>query len=213
MKHSIIIAIVAGYCIASCSATDSRNSAAEKFKVPINFAEVHGDNFIVDLKYNTGNNFMGRNLYGEFGVTGCYLHKDLSIKLEMAAAALARKGYKVVLWDCYRPLAVQYAMWKVMPDPKYVADPSRGSNHNRGIAVDCSIVDVKGRAVPMPSEFDEFSEKASIHFNCKAGEQFKCGNREILGKTMEAAGISRFPSEWWHFQLAEPDRYPVIKDK
>ncbi len=155
---------------------------------------------------------MGRNLYGEFGVTRCYLHKELSARLEKAAAMLAKKGYKVVLWDCYRPLAVQYAMWKVMPDPNYVADPAKGSNHNRGIAVDCSIVDGKGRTVPMPSEFDEFSEKASIRYQCKASEQCKCENREILGTTMEAAGISRFPSEWWHFQLADPARYPIIKD-
>jgi len=211
MNKTIAVTVAGMAFLFSCAPGDSRNSASDKFKVPADFVEVSGKDYIVDLKYNTDRNFMGRNLYGEFGVTRCYLHKELSVKLEKAAALLAKKGYKMVLWDCYRPLAVQYAMWKVMPDPNYVADPAKGSNHNRGIAVDCSIVDGKGRAVPMPSEFDEFSERASKHFKCKTGEQYKCGNREVLGKTMEAAGISRFPSEWWHFQLADPERYPLIR--
>lgn len=194
-----------------CFCNNSNNHTERFFKVPVGFVEVHGTNVIVDLKYNSDTNFMGRNLYKEYGVSKCFLHKDLSDKLAKAAAMLAQKGYKVILWDCYRPLAVQYAMWKVMPDPKYVADPSTGSNHNRGIAVDCSILDDKGRVFLMPSEFDDFSEKASINYRCKADEIYKCNNREILGKTMEAAGISRFPSEWWHFQLADPERYPVIQ--
>ncbi len=213
MNHPIVYALLlCPLLMQSLACNDHNSGTAKKFRLPHDFVEVSGKNYIVELKYNTDRNFMGRNLYGEYGVSRCYLHRDLSARLEKAADILARKGYRMVLWDCYRPMAVQKAMWKVMPDPRYVANPSEGSNHNRGIAVDCSIVDGSGRAVPMPSEFDEFSEKASISFPCGREDNFKCRNREILGKAMEEAGISRFPSEWWHFQLADTARYPVIRD-
>ncbi len=212
MNHPNVIIVLGFILTTACSCIENRSGTARTFRVPDGFMEVRGAHFIVDLKYNTDKNFMGRNLYGDYGVSRCYVHRDLSARLERAADILARRGYRIVLWDCYRPMAVQIAMWKVMPDPRFVANPSEGSNHNRGIAVDCSIVDAGGRALPMPSEFDEFSDRASINYPCEKDDGYKCGNREILGKAMEAAGISRFPSEWWHFQLADTDRYPVIRD-
>ncbi|MFA4874817.1 MAG: M15 family metallopeptidase [bacterium] len=169
------------------------------------------DRFIVDLRYNTDDNFLHRNVYGPSGVNRCWLDPIAAQRLMNLVPVLAKRHLKLLLWDCWRPLAVQKEMWKILPDPRYVADPAKGSNHNRGMAVDCTLTDEEGDPLPMPTAFDDFSEKASPNSPCTPGEKKRCENRDQLIKLMKQAGFEVFPTEWWHYQPAGMDLglYPV----
>ena len=90
----------------------------------------------------------------------CKLRRAVVAKLVAAAEALRKQERRLLLWDCYRPLAIQKVLWKKVPDPRYVADPKDGSKHNRGAAVDVALVDKAGKPVALPTKFDEFSEAA-----------------------------------------------------
>lgn len=100
-----------------------------------------------------------------------------------------------------RPLSVQRAMWKKLPDARYVADPAKGGRHNRGAALDLTLVDAQGRELAMPTPHDEFSEKAGAHFNLVPPEVFK--NRKKLQELMTKHGFKIYDSEWWHFDDAD----------
>src|SRR5262249_44146981 len=91
---------------------------------------MQGPQFVLDLRYNTPDNFLKKNVYADYGLDRCYVHQDLAERLEKLVPLLKKNGLKLVFWDCYRPLDVQKAMWKIVPDARYVADPKQGSNHN-----------------------------------------------------------------------------------
>lgn len=173
--------------------------------------ELKGERFIADLKYNTPNNFLKKNVYQEFGLDRCYVHPDMHVKLMKLEKILRDKKLKLVLFDCFRPLQVQEQMWKLIPDEKYVADPKKGSNHNRGVAIDCALADESGKLLKFPTEFDDFTEKASHAYKCSDAKA--CENRELLAAFMEKAGIERFESEWWHYQLPNASTYPIVHVK
>jgi D-alanyl-D-alanine dipeptidase len=111
------------------------------------------------------------------------------------------------LWDCYRPSAVQQQMWNAAPAPGYVADPRLGSNHNRGAAIDLTLVDARGRDLWMPTDFDEFSPRA--HGNAPAPKA-AARNRKILRDAMAAEGFLPLLTEWWHFDAPDAASYPVL---
>ncbi|HEY3166595.1 MAG TPA: M15 family metallopeptidase, partial [Candidatus Binatia bacterium] len=172
---------------------------------------LQGDRFVLDLRYATDDNFLKKNVYREFGLNQCYVHPDLAAKLQKLPALLAEKKLKLVLWDCYRPLAVQKAMWKLVPDSRYVADPKMGSNHNRGIAVDATLADENVKLLEMPTGFDDFSSKASPGYVCGTEEKKKCANRALLMEVMGKIGLKPLNSEWWHYQLPNANGYPIIE--
>ena len=109
---------------------------------------------------------------------------------------LARDGLSLVAFDGYRPLSVQRLLWEVCPVPGYVASPERGSNHNRGTAVDVGLARA-GTPLPMPSGFDEFGERA--HADFAGGPDDARGNRDRLRAAMERHGFTVNSKEWWHF--------------
>jgi len=159
----------------------------------------------VDLRYATPDNFMKRQVYP----TGarCLLLKRSADMLARAAAALRGKGFRLKVYDCYRPHSVQYELWKVMPVPGYVAEPKKGSNHNRGGAVDLTLVQLDGGAVEMPSSYDFFGPAA--HHGWDGGTAQARANREVLREAMEAVGFKRNPMEWWHYDLPDAAKYPL----
>ncbi len=173
--------------------------------------ELKGKRFIADLKYNSSDNFLKKNVYKEYGLDKCYLHPDLYAKLMLVEKILVEKKLKLVLFDCYRPLQVQEEMWKLIPDERYIADPKKGSNHNRGVALDCALADDHGKLLKFPTEFDDFTEKAGHAYQCAASESELCKNREILRSMMTGVGLEAFPTEWWHYQLPEASKYPIIQ--
>lgn len=171
---------------------------------------LEGDRFVLDLRYATADNFLKKDVYKDFGLNRCYVHPDLETKLRKLADLLAEKKLRLVLWDCYRPLTVQKAMWKLVPDARYVADPKHGSNHNRGIAVDVSLADETGLPLSMPTSFDDFTAKASPTSVCAVEDKNKCENRALLIELMAQVGLKPLSTEWWHYQLPEARSYPII---
>jgi D-alanyl-D-alanine dipeptidase len=110
-----------------------------------------------------------------------------------------KKGYRIKLFDCYRPLDIQKKMWKIVSNPQYVADPAKGSIHNRGGAVDITLVDTTGKELDMGTAFDFFGVEASHNYT-KLSDTVK-QNRILLKRAMEAANFNSFDSEWWHYNL------------
>lgn len=173
--------------------------------------ELVGDRFIADLKYNSADNFLKKNVYKEYGLDKCYVHPDLHSKLKELEKVLIEKKLKLVLFDCYRPLQVQEEMWKLIPNERYVADPKKGSNHNRGVAMDCALADESGKVLKFPTEFDDFTEKAAHTYQCSAEESQLCKNREVLHSMMMQIGLEAYPTEWWHYQLPNASKYPIVQ--
>jgi len=141
-------------------------------------------------------------------VARCLLRESVAHRLSRVQDDLEARGLGLKVFDGYRPLSVQRRMWAVLPDPEYVADPAKGSRHNRGAAVDVTLVDTRGRELPMPSAFDEFSERAHRDYAGGTAEQRR--NRRVLQEAMERHGFSGLDSEWWHFDAPGWRQYPVL---
>lgn len=162
-----------------------------------------------ELVYRTEKNFMGRVLYSS--CTPCLLRDTTARALARAQAALdARapgRGLSFKIWDAYRPYEVQKAMWAHTPDTNYVANPyTGGSSHNKGLAIDLTIVDASGKVLDMGTEFDDFSKKA--HHGYKRLPKDVLANRALLKAVMEDAGFVALPTEWWHYRL--PLDLPIV---
>jgi D-alanyl-D-alanine dipeptidase len=166
------------------------------------------DNTIkLDIRYATANNFVGRPVYSE---ARAFLQRPAAEALIRVNKQLKKKDLGLVIFDGYRPWNITKLFWDVVPEDKrkFVADPAKGSKHNRGCAVDLSIYDRKtGSLIPMPSGYDEFSERASPDY--KGGTNEERANREMLRKLMEAEGFTVNPNEWWHFDYKDWQSYAI----
>ena len=170
----------------------------------VNIKDLNKD-IIVDMKYAKPDNFLGKPLYGK---NECYLQKEVAMKLVLAQKYLEKRGLGLKCLDCYRPLSVQKKMWKIMPDARYVANPKKGSRHNRGISVDVTLVDAQGDELEMPTKFDDFSKRAWANYPNLP--QWQKENRELLRGVMERSGFKGIRTEWWHFDGASAKDYPLI---
>lgn len=165
------------------------------------------EGLILDLRYASPNNFVGRDVYGDFD--RCFLHRLAAEKLRTAGEhlRLARPGWKFLIFDCLRPRTVQRILFekvKGTAQEKYVADPDKGSIHNYGFAVDLSLADENGNEVDMGTGFDSFEAIAEPRREAeflKSGEltQAQVSNRLILREAMTSAGFIQLPYEWWHY--------------
>jgi zinc D-Ala-D-Ala dipeptidase len=160
--------------------------------------------FIIDIRYASVNNFLGKAIYP---VEKFVLRIETAYKLIRANEEFKSYGYSIKVYDGYRPLSVQKIMWDSIQDENFIAPLPRGSVHNRGAAVDVTIVDNKGIEVEMPSDFDDFSEKAWINYKNTTTIAIK--NREFLAEIMERNGFKRIESEWWHFGDTDYLKYPL----
>lgn len=161
--------------------------------------------FVLDLRYATPDNFTGKQIYSE---AKCLLLRATAEKLSKANKELAEIGYRIKIWDAYRPLSAQQTLWDVVSDRSFVADPKKGSIHNRGAAVDVTLVDKDGRELAMPTGFDDFSEKAGIKYAGCTEEQAK--NRDLLASIMVKHGFTRYEAEWWHFVDKDSSGFPLL---
>jgi len=152
--------------------------------------------FIYDMKYATEDNFLKAKVYD---CAECLLRFKTVQALIVANNDFKKKGFKIKLYDCYRPLSIQKKMWEIVSNPEYVADPKKGSIHNRGGAVDISLVDNNGKEVDMGTAFDFFGIQASHNYT-KLSSEVK-SNRKFLKKVMIKNGFNSFDSEWWHYNL------------
>lgn len=161
---------------------------------------------VLDIRYATTNNFTGQKLYP---FAGCYLRRAAAEKLAAAQAELKPLGYGLKIYDGYRPLSVQRRMWEVFPQPGYVADPKKGSRHNRGAAVDVTLIRLAdGAELPMPTPYDDFTPRAHRDFMDLPAEAIQ--NRALLERVLNRQGFIGLPTEWWHFDAANWRDYPLL---
>ncbi len=161
---------------------------------------------VIDLVYATCNNIAGKVVYQ---TAQCALHRDAA-PLLMRASQLARSaGYTLKVFDCYRPAAAQAIFWAALSDPQYVADPSQGSNHSRGTAVDVTLLDDMGNELDMGTGFDAM-EDASHHDYPDLPARVQRHRLLLLG-IMLHAGFRGIKSEWWHYELPGSKDYPMIE--
>jgi D-alanyl-D-alanine dipeptidase len=163
---------------------------------------------VLDLRYATPNNITGKVLYPE---AKAYLRQETIRKLRRVARELEEHGYRLVIWDAWRPASAQRALWQAKPDGKFLTPPSKISRHRRGTSVDLSLADASGKILEMPSEFDEFNAKADEDFSDVPKEAAK--RARILREAMFETGFSGVPDEWWHYDLRDWTDYEPIEGK
>ncbi len=160
---------------------------------------------LLDIKYATDDNFVGKAVYGR---AKAYLREEVARKLDKVQQYLEKQGLGLKVWDAYRPVEVQRALWAIVPDERYVAHPDKGSNHNRGAAVDVTLVNEAGNELAMPTGFDDFTERAHYSYHDLDAEQIK--NRAFLCAIMTAHGFQPIETEWWHFNDENASQYSVL---
>jgi zinc D-Ala-D-Ala dipeptidase len=160
----------------------------------------------LDMRYASHNNFTRHRLYWE---GRCFLREETANKLLAADEDLRSSGLALKVYDCYRPLSVQRRMWSIVPDERYVANPETGSRHNRGAAVDVTLVDLaSGTELWMPTPHDEFTERAHRNYPNLPAEPI--ANRKKLEEVMTRHGFIGLPTEWWHFDDADWHKYDLL---
>ncbi len=156
----------------------------------------YSSDFVYDMKYATEDNFLKAKVYD---CAECYLRYKTVQALIKANEVFMKEGLRIKLYDCYRPLDIQKRMWTIVSNPEYVADPAKGSIHNRGGAVDITLVKKSGKELKMGTPFDFFGPEASHNFE-NLSQKVK-DNRALLKKVMTENGFNSFDSEWWHYNL------------
>ncbi len=161
---------------------------------------------IIDLRYATTNNFTHTILYRHPQV---YLRSAPAGGLRQVQDELYKKGLALKVYDAFRPFSVTCNIWHLVPDRRYAANPRKGSNHNRGLAVDVTIVDIKtGKELDMGTPFDNFTDTAHHAFTALPAQVL--ANRKLLKGVMWKHGFGMVPTEWWHYQWKNVDDYEVI---
>jgi zinc D-Ala-D-Ala dipeptidase len=162
-------------------------------------------NIRLDIRYATTNNFLKRKLYP---IAKCALRSSVAQKLGKVQTDLEKIGLGLKVYDCYRPFSVTKQMWEFLPDPNYVANPARGSRHNRGAAVDLTLVDRTGKELEMPTPYDNFTTKA--HRNYAGGSAQSRKNRQLLEDAMKKQGFIGISTEWWHFDSEDWQKFAIL---
>lgn len=161
----------------------------------------------LDIRYATKNNFLGKPVYKQ---SRAFLQRPAAEALVRVNRRLRAQGYGLVIFDGYRPWAVTKVFWDVTPADKkiFVADPAKGSRHNRGCAVDLTLFELStGAEVKMPSEYDEMTERAHINYECALPEPKRL--RDLLRAAMTAEGFAVYEPEWWHYDYKDWKEYPI----
>jgi D-alanyl-D-alanine dipeptidase len=161
----------------------------------------------IALAYATAANVTGKAIYRR---AACYLHPDAAARLERAIALARPLGLRLEILDAFRPTEAQWLLWNACPDPEFLADPRRGSPHSRGVAIDLTLLDPDGRPLDMGTAFDAFTP-LSHHGTTEVSVDAQ-RNRLLLLGLMSAAGWDFYANEWWHYQLFDVGRYPLLGD-
>ena len=160
----------------------------------------------LDIRYATEDNFMEEQLYP---VAKAVLRKPAAEFLSEAQEDLKERGLELEVFDGYRPYRVTEKMWEPYQDPDFVADPAEGSRHNRGCAVDVTLVDsANGEELLMPTDYDDFTEKAAHDYIDLPEEAIR--NRDLLREVMEGHGFAALETEWWHYDCQDWERFEVM---
>jgi D-alanyl-D-alanine dipeptidase len=201
----ILLPFLFFFILVSCSVSFAQDDPPGM--TPVEFIELNklNPNILLDIRYATTNNFTGKIVYPE---ARAFLVKEAAYSLDSVQKELETMELGLKIYDAYRPLSVQKIFWEIMPDERYVADPKKGSRHNRGMAVDLTLVDKDGKELSMPTEYDDFTEKAHRDYMILTDEQIK--NRKILEDVMVKYGFIPFATEWWHFDYRGWEEYDIM---
>ncbi len=159
------------------------------------------------IAYATVENFTGKPVYRR---AGCFLHPDAAACLKDAIRYANELGYRLKIFDAFRPSEAQFLLWEHTPDPDFLADPNRGSPHSRGVAVDLTLIDADGTELEMGTAFDAFTPR-SHHGAADISDDAK-RNRLLLLGIMTSAGFDFYRNEWWHYQLFNSRDYTLLSD-
>ena len=173
-----------------------------------NFVDLkdYDKNFKYDIRYATSNNFLKEAIYD---CEKCLLLPEVAQALTKASYYFCDLGYQIKIFDCYRPLSAQKKMWKIYPNPRYVANPyTKKSVHNRAAAVDLTLVDFNGKQLDMGTTYDFFGKKAHQDFKDLPADVLK--NRKLLREGLEKFGFHIIRTEWWHYDYGKAYAYPVF---
>jgi len=221
-KAAVILAFLAaaGLGLFPCCAGRTASAAASPSTPPVETGEFRAPDLVelvkvdptihLDIRYATANNFAKRPVYRE---ARAFLQRPAAEALVRAHHALAAQGYGIVVFDGYRPWSVTKLFWEIVTqadrDRGFVANPAKGSKHNRGCAADISLyVLTTGVEAPMPSTYDEFSDRASPKY--AGGPKELLDRRDLLRATMEREGFEVDPGEWWHYNYRDWKKYPIL---
>lgn len=170
------------------------------------------DDFIIDLRYATPYNFTGEKVYNS---SECYIDRHTAEILIKARDLAKKDGYRMKIWDAYRPISAQAKFWTIMPDDNFVARPPDMSKitvfkptHMNGLCVDVTLTDMEGNELEMPTFFDDMTERASLSYegHSETGRR----NGEYLKEIMEAVGFKAYGGEWWHFYDVTTEATPYM---
>lgn len=162
---------------------------------------------VLDLRYNTTNNFCQQKLYS---TDVCYISNVIAKRLIVVQDSLRKRGLGLKIFDGYRPRAIQWLMWEIFPNPTYVADPATGSNHNRGAAIDLTLINLStGQELNMGTDFDYFGPEAGHDYTNFPPEILQ--NRALLKSMMEnVGGLTAYTAEWWHYSYTPALTFPLL---
>ncbi len=161
---------------------------------------------VLDIRYATTNNFMHQQLYP---ITKAFLRYPAGAALRDVQAELAKDNLALKIFDAYRPYSITEKMWEPIKDADFVADPAKGSRHNRGAAVDLTLIDLRtGQELEMPSNYDEFTDRARRNYTAAPVQAI--ANRNRLEDIMKQHGFLPLPSEWWHFDYKTWETFDLM---
>jgi len=181
-----------------------RVAGSEKKLIEVTSEKVPG--LVLEIRYATEQNITGKKIYTD---KRAWLREETIRKLAQVARELEEKGYRLVLWDGWRPASAQKALWAAKPDGRFLTPPNRISRHTRGTSVDVSLADRNGKILEMPSDHDEFTDRADEDFSDVPKEVAQ--RARLLRKAMFRAGFSGVPDEWWHYDLRDWASYDPIE--
>lgn len=176
--------------------------AAQAQLVPITEA---GHDVVIDMIYATAGNFTGQVIYPH---SDCYLRPEAERALQKAIAGAGKLGLRLKIFDAFRPQSAQEALWEFAPNPAYIANPAKGSNHTRGVAIDLTLIDARGAELDMGTPVDTMTAQ-SHHFYQALPASVQI-NRMYLLTVMLEAGFVHLPNEWWHYQLPDAHAFALI---
>ena len=208
MKKYFLIIFPLIFQLCLCQADHSKKSLPTVSDTTFVNLKDYSSDFVFDMKYATDDNFLKAKVYD---CAECYLRLQTVKALVQANEKFMKKGYRIKIFDCYRPLDIQKKMWQIVSNPEYVADPKKGSIHNRGGAVDITLVDATGKELDMGTTFDYFGAASAHDYDDLSDEVKK--NRKLLRNGMTRFDFRIFKSEWWHYNLKNASQEPISNFK
>ncbi|MGB4204978.1 MAG: M15 family metallopeptidase [Bacteroidales bacterium] len=200
-KHPNPFGLQITYCIENYVRSVDANPDMEL----LNLENIIPD-IILDIRYATPDNFTGEIIYTE---PEAWLRRPAALALVRLQDSLKHHGLGLKIWDAYRPYSASVKFFDIYPDTNFVANPRFGSRHNRGCAVDLTLIELETKEeILMPSKFDEFTERAHPEYNDLPKSIIE--NREFLFSVMQYFGFTHYPTEWWHFDFNGWENYPLM---